>query len=369
VAWIQFLSGGRDQQLQELNPKASLTLGSGDPPGVHIQCKDPGIQPEHCRIYPSPDGSAFWLQNLSPDTILNMQRLQPNKTHQLADRAVFIVGRTFVKFWLQKPATGLEGAGGGGGGADTSAVEAELKQAKDELEKLRSSGASGQELDEQRRATEAAQAEVKELEGKLADVKKELEAAQKAKEEAEGARHTAESELTQAKAKAESDLEAARKEAEEAKAQASREAESELEAAKAGLAKEKEELEGSLEATRTALEALREEQSAAGGDPIADLAGSLDDLHAALDALELPDAARRQLMAVVRSEIDREVIRRAEGPVVPVRGLRVPGSGRDLEAELLSVKERGAQVDAARDLDLADLGSEELDRLLELARA
>ena len=74
------------------------------------------------------------------------------------------------------------------------------------------------------------------------------------------------------------------------------------------------------------------------------------------------------LEAAVDSEIDRQVLRRSEGPVVPLRGLRLPGTDRDAEAEIRAIRQRGEQIEAAKSLGLAGLEGEELERLLELAR-
>jgi hypothetical protein len=61
-------------------------------------------------------------------------------------------------------------------------------------------------------------------------------------------------------------------------------------------------------------------------------------------------------------------LRRLEGPVVPLRGFRIPGSDRDLESEVRAIRHKGEQVSAARDAGLADLEADELERLLTLAR-
>jgi DNA-binding GntR family transcriptional regulator len=75
------------------------------------------------------------------------------------------------------------------------------------------------------------------------------------------------------------------------------------------------------------------------------------------------------LKSAVAGDVEREVLRRLEGPVVPLRGFRVSGCDRDLESEIRALRLRGEQVAAAREVALADLEPEEVERLLALARS
>ncbi|RMG12711.1 MAG: FHA domain-containing protein [Planctomycetota bacterium] len=328
MAFLQFLSGARDQEFEPLNDSASLVLGSG--PEAHLRCPDPGVEAKHCTIYPA-QGS-FWLQDLGAGmTVFNMQRMA-GSTQPLKPGDVFIVGRTYVKFWAEKPA---QPGGGGGDPAALQAVQTELAAAQERASRLEAELAQASDL---RARLEAAEQRTGALEAELATAKQSAE-------EAAARASALEDELAAAKADAEGQIRAAREEAE----------------------RERAEQQEALEATRAALEALREQAEAAAFDALR-AAASDSDLAAALDALRVPDALRRRLEEAIRADIEREVLRRVEGPVVPVRGLRIEGLDRDLEAELRAVRRRVAQVEAARSLGLAELPAEELERLLELAR-
>ncbi len=347
MPFIQFINGSRDQEFEELNPAASLVLGSGA--DAHIQVSDPGVEAAHCQLYPAQ--GAFWLRDMgSGQTIFEFKRLA-NNTTGLKPGDVFIVGRTFVKFWPEKPAGA--GAGGGGGGGDPAA-----QQRAKELE-----GELG-----------AARARVGELEGELSAAKGELEQATRAREQAEGELSGVRGELEQARG----ELEQARADGAQQQARV-RELEGELEQARAEgerrateaqeqARQERAELEGSLEATRAALEGLRGEAEARQRDRLA-AASEPSDLEAALEALALPDAARRRVEQAVQAHVDREVLRRSAGPVIPLRDLALPGSGRDLAADVAAVRLRAEQVEAARRLELGALDAAEVERLLEMARS
>lgn len=405
MASLQFLSGSRDQEVQDLSEAGSLTLGSGAA-GVHVMVRDPGVAEQHCRIYPAQGN--WWLQNLNPDTVLGKARVPVNEIRQLPDRAVFIVGNTYVKFWLKRPAAPAGGSPSGSGavegGAASEQLKRELAEAKTELDRLRGMGSQAdgsrrelekvkgeldgarREAEEQKRAAESAQGQVRDLEGKLGELRKQVQAESRTREEAEGKQRQTEAELTKARAEVETkakEAEAkvkeserkAKDEAEKAKQAAEREleaakkaVESELAAGKQAIAADKAALEAAAAADRAACEALRGREEARGRDRLAALrAGS--DLHRALEALEVPEPLRRRLEAAVETEIDREVLRRVQGPLVPLRGLRVPGLDRDLEAELRAARRQSEQAEMARKLGLHQLEPAELERLLEAARA
>ena len=139
MAFLRFITGKRVDEVIELNPSATLVLGSSA--DSHIQLTDDKeIHGTHCQVYPA-EGS-FWLRDLGEGglTILNMRRLA-GETDVLRDHDVFIIGRTFVKFLAERPA--------GGGGAGPAAAPA----AQQEIESLRASqrGDTASDLGDQAR--------------------------------------------------------------------------------------------------------------------------------------------------------------------------------------------------------------------------
>ncbi|MCO5171465.1 MAG: FHA domain-containing protein [Planctomycetes bacterium] len=368
--FLQFLNGGRDQEVEDLNPQASLVLGSaGD---AHIRVGDPGIEGRHCQVYPA-QGS-FWLQDLGAgNTILHMKRLK-GTTEGLKAGDIFIIGTTFVKFWTERPAVG----GGGGGAAAPAAdpgLERELAAARTKAEEAgRDLEQARQELERAQGEAEAARAKAEQAEGELERLRGERERLDEQRQEAERARDElqgriagAEAEAAAAKAEAEAAAARAKAEAEEEAARAKAAAEAELAAGREALEREQAEGKAALEATRAELEALRAEAAVRGRDRLAALRDG-GDLAALVEGLALPGAVRARLEAALEDAVTREALARAAGPVVPLRGLRVPGCERDLEAELGAARRRAEHVAAARTLGLADLDASELDRLLEAAR-
>jgi DNA repair exonuclease SbcCD ATPase subunit len=415
MPFLQFLSGNRDQDVEELHATHSTYIGSGDE--VQIKLADSGVQPQHCQLYPDPSGSGrYWIKGLGQgSTVIKMRRIGPSNppdTVQLDTGEVFILGQTYVKFWPEKPPSG--GGGGGGGGADPAALaqaQKELSAAKSELESLRAgSGRAGEleaELATSKQETESAKQETESAKQETESAKRETESAKRetesAKQETESAKRETESaqqETESAKQETESAKqetntereahEATRQELESAK-QATEAAQGELmsertrlegevEAAKAeaervvseaqeAATKERAELDAALETTRSALSGLETAAAARDHDRLAAAAKGSSDLGAILDALQVSDALRSRVDQAVAAEVDREVIRRSAGSVVPLRGLSLPGSTRDLEAEVRAVRRHAEQVKQARDLGLADLADEELQRLLTLARS
>jgi DNA repair exonuclease SbcCD ATPase subunit len=397
VAYLQFISGGRDQQLEELNPGASLVIGSGDQ--AHIRLMDAEVKDAHCQVYPG--GGSFWLQDLSVgNTVMNMKRLK-GTTEGLKDRDVFIVGTTFVKFWAEKPPAG-GGASpqppGAPSGAALEGLKRELAAAQAEAAKLGAATAQVADLqrqvaklDELRREVESTKKELSQARGDADAAKREVESTKKELsqargdatrlkgelERAQGERdelETKASELERAKGELEGRVERMQTEVESAKADAAAEAqrakadaEAQVEKARAAAKKEQADLEAAVDATRAELEALRAKLELSGRDRLAALTDD-GDLAKLVEALALPAATRRRLEAALEDAVTREALRRVAGPVVPLRGLRVPGCDRDLETELGAVKRRDEQVQAARAAGLHDLEASELERLLEVAR-
>lgn len=367
MPFLQFFSGQRDQEIVELNPAGGTVIGNN--PEAQIQCSDAGVMANHCQVYQG-DGK-WWLRDGgSGSTVMQMRRIGPNNPPEivpLAPGEVFIVGQTYFKFWLEKPA----GGGGGGDPAALEAAQAEATQAREELEalkaeheNLKSSGADASS------ALETAQGELAKTQGELESLRGELTTAQGEHETLRGELETAKGEAEAAKAELESAqaaLESAKTEHEaalqSAKDEASKAAEEAAEAARA----ERAEIEDALAASRGALEGIQAELEAAPSDPLAAAADS--DLHALLDSLGLDEGLRRRLATAIAAEADREALRRVQGPVVPLRGLRVPGLDLDLEGALRRVQTRNEQLARVRELGLDSLEESELERLLELARS
>lgn len=389
MSFLQFVTGSRSQEFVELNPTASLIVGSSS--SAHIQLHDPDVQQQHCRIYPAQ--GAFWLQDLGQGfTILNMKRLS-NETEGLRANDVFIVGRTFIKFWAEKPP-----ATGGGGGADPAELETarrRVSQLEAELEQARASSAGQQqgaervqmlmkalgekdaELDEVRAKMEAIESwknkgdqKVGNLEAELVDSRQQMELLAQdvldreeqltslrtdLEKERESSRMNArrlEVELEDVKAHAQKEVERVWNEAtakgrEEGRGEALpklKETEGELK-----------EMRATLEATRAALESLGvarpAETIAAGGSP----------LQEALAALGLEPAQQQRLMAALSGEIDRESLRRFAGPAL---AWSEGTPERDLPGELRGLRRRNQRVDVAMTLDPNELVARQLKGIL-----
>lgn len=370
MPFLQFLSGARDQAFDELLASGSMVIGSG--PEAQIQCSDTGVSPAHCQVYLA-DGK-WWLADMGAgSTVMQMRRLGASGTPgtvPLAPGTVFIVGGTYVKFWAERPPEG----GGGGGGGDPAALEAaqgEAAQAKTELEssqsqlrtaqaELESTKAGGADaasaLQNAQGDVEASKADLDACRGELETAKGETETARSELAAAQGEIATAKTEQEAAQASHETELQAAKEAAE----QAASEAEATSAASRA-------EVESALAASRGALEGLQAEIEAGPTDSLAAAADS--DLQAILETLGLDDGLRRRLETAIAAEADREALRRVEGPVVPLRGLRVPGLDLDLEGALRRVKARNEQVALVRELGLDGLDESEVSRLMELARS
>lgn len=402
MAYLQILNGTRELQVEELNPSASLVVGSGDE--AHIRVSDSGVEPRHCQVYPAQN--AYWLQDLGAgNTILHMKRLK-STTEGLKQGDIFIVGQTFLKFWNEKPPEGggapaAGAASGGGSPAEVAALKRELAAAQAEVQRVQAEAAKASEkagkasekvaeADKARREAEAAKRELdlvkKELDTSRSDAaraRSDADVERSGREEAEarvkeleGTRdelqekaRKLESELKTTKSDAEAEVATAKADAEQAIARAKADAEAELAKGKADLERQQAEDKLALEATRAELEAWRAEKASWSRDRLAALREGGSDLAKVLDALALPQALRLRLEAAFEDAVDREALRRVAGPVVPLRGLRVPGCDRDLEGELGAARRREEQVSAARALGLPGLDPAELETLLGSARA
>lgn len=371
MAFLQFLNGSRDQQFEELHATASNFLGSAAE-GNQIQLEDPGISPQHCQIYPS-DGK-YWLKDLGHgSTVIKMRRIGPNNppdTVPLEPGAVFILGQTYVKFWAEKPAGGT----GGGGGADPAALTAAQEKVSALEAELEAAKASGDQAGELQQQLDAAQQEAEQAQQKAQSLEEQLSAAQQEASETKEQLESAQGELAeakqaaeQAKQEGEQAAEQAKQDAETAIAEAKQEAEQAVEQAKQEAQQAAAESESALDAARAALSGLEAYAEVRQRDSL-ESALEPSDLQSILEALAPSQALRDRLEQAVEAEVTREVLRRSEGPVVPLRGLRLAASDRDLEAEIRAVKRHAEQVACARDLGLGDLEPDELQRLLTMAR-
>ena len=121
MAFLLFLNGPRADDAVELDPSATLTLGSS--PEAHVQVPDADAAPAHAQVYPAE--GRVWLQDFGQGyTYLNLEPLA-SATVALEPHDVLIVGRTFLKFVTQPPRAR---------GADRAS---ELTGAKREIERLR----------------------------------------------------------------------------------------------------------------------------------------------------------------------------------------------------------------------------------------
>lgn len=376
MAYLQFMNGTRDQQVEELNPAASLVVGSAE--DAHVRVTDAGVEGRHCQVYPAQ--GAFWLQDLGAgNTILHMKRLK-GTTEGLKAGDIFILGQTFVKFWTEKPTVGAAApAPSAAGGPALDALKRELSTAQAEAARLKGEAEKARgEGDQARKELEAARGEAtrakadaekerkekEQVERRRQEADEQREAAEKQRQELEDARGTLEGRVKQL----EGELETTRSDAAAEVSKARADAEAGLATAREALEREQAEVKASLEATRAECAALRAHDEVRGRDRLAALAGA-SDLAKVIEALALPDALRLRLEAAVEDAVAREALRRVNGPVVPLRGLRVPGCERDLEGELGAVRRRQEQVEAARGLALHELEASQLDRLLEAARS
>src|SRR5262249_53561045 len=122
-----------------------------------------------------------------------------------------------------------------------------------------------------------------------------------------------------------------------------------------------------LGAARKALEAFQSAEARAKRDRRAALRDG-SDLEKAVAALALPDAPRDRLVAAFKDEVDREVLSRSEGPVVPLRALRCPGCDMDFESELGSLRRRRQKVEVLKALGVAGLLADEASALVAKVR-
>lgn len=100
MACFVVLTGSLADEVFDLNPAATLTLGSG--PNNHIQLPEPDVAELHAQVYPAE--GRYWFQDLGYGyTVINAQELSQS-VHPLDENDVVQLGRTFVRFLFERPA-------------------------------------------------------------------------------------------------------------------------------------------------------------------------------------------------------------------------------------------------------------------------
>jgi len=198
MAYLLVLNGPRLDELFELDPGATLTLGSSA--DAHIQLPDPDVAAVHGRVYPAE--GRFWLQDLGQGyTLLNLDHVS-GATQELYPHDVLILGRTFLKFVAEPPAA----RGGAGASHAVKAKQAEIERLRKRLTQAQSTTSKARrELASVQESIEAARAE-------------ERAAADEVRAELESARETHQAELESARETHRAELESARDELEAVRA-------------------------------------------------------------------------------------------------------------------------------------------------------
>ena len=100
MAYLLILNGQRVDDFVELDPGATLTIGSGA--ANHIHLPEEHVAEMHGQVYPGQ--GAFWFQDLQQGyTCLNADPVA-GTVHELHPNDVLTFGRTFLKFVLEPPA-------------------------------------------------------------------------------------------------------------------------------------------------------------------------------------------------------------------------------------------------------------------------
>jgi predicted nuclease with TOPRIM domain len=391
MAYLQFLTGTRAEEVVELNDAATLIVGSAA--DSHIQLLDPEIAPNHCQVYPAQGG--FWLQDLGMGaTILNMRRLA-GETAGLREKDVFILGRTFIKYWVESPSTAA--AAGGGGGGDSEALEAAQREnaaLKEEVDRLRGWGSKGQELTDglteklgeakdhmtqlKARVGEM-EAEVELTKGELASTQEELRAKEAERErlaneldategqlrevrgelariyESSGSAENQLQQLHEELRRREEELNKTRKASETSRVDAKRlqvelgVAEQQLQAAKAATEGRLAEAEAALSESLIALAARRSALAALGvGRPATSLETVESPLGEVLETLALDADELDRLEAALLEHLDLECLRRLAGP--PIAWGR-PEEADQREVLLSGLRQRAERLDLTLSMD------------------
>ena len=157
MAYLLILTGQRADDVVELNPAATLSLGSSSE--AHIQLPEADVAATHAQVYPA-QGS-YWLQDLGEgSTYINMDPLA-NATQVLRAHDVLALGRTFVQFVTERP----HAQGGVDRSREIGARDREIEQLRERVARLAAkNGALGGELDR-------AQVQVEQLRAELEGVR------------------------------------------------------------------------------------------------------------------------------------------------------------------------------------------------------
>lgn len=156
MAYLLILTGQRADDVVELNPAATLSLGSSTE--AHIQLPQADVAAIHAQVYPA-QGS-YWFQDLGEGhTSINMDPLA-NATHVLRAHDVLALGRTFVKFVTEPP----HAHGGVDRSEELGARDREIEQLRERVAQLEAkNGELGGELERAREQVEEVRAELEEV--------------------------------------------------------------------------------------------------------------------------------------------------------------------------------------------------------------
>ncbi|MCA9604307.1 MAG: FHA domain-containing protein [Myxococcales bacterium] len=100
MACFVVLTGSLVDQVFDLHPTATLTLGSG--PNNHIQLPEADVAELHAQVYPAQ--GRYWFQDLGYGYTLVNARDVSQTVHPLDENDVVQLGRTFLRFLFQPPA-------------------------------------------------------------------------------------------------------------------------------------------------------------------------------------------------------------------------------------------------------------------------
>lgn len=333
MAYLLILTGQRVDELVELSPTATLTVGSSA--AAHVRLPDAEIAEIHCQIYPAE--RRFWLQDLGQGrTLHNLEQLS-NEASGLSPHDVIVLGSTFLKFVTERPVMV--------GGDDHRAEE--IQQLSRELSASRA---------EVSRADSTAETLRHEVEGSALAVQRLREALDGREREVEQIRKRSEAlrlDAEQVQVENEGREAEARRELAELRGQF-QQASRELEQTRAGgegrateIAQELALALSTLEATRAALESLGVQR------PAPDLPrGGPEDLGALLDTAGLaPDLAKR-VEASLLAHTDREALRRLSAPALVFER---PDEGQEIRDELRALRVRASDLAAALTLGRASV--------------
>ncbi|MFK7991234.1 MAG: hypothetical protein AB8I08_34780 [Sandaracinaceae bacterium] len=99
MAYLVILTGQRVDDVVELNPGATLTIGSD--PTAHIHVPDSHVAPVHGQVYPA-EGS-YWFQDVGQGySLVNLDPLA-NNAHALRANDGMALGRAFLTYVLDAP--------------------------------------------------------------------------------------------------------------------------------------------------------------------------------------------------------------------------------------------------------------------------